>query len=73
MKIAPKGFQKHASTLCVAMVTKGWKRFENYIFVLKINSLQFSESFKSLAQGVFEIFEEVYRGGGGGHKENLFI
>ena len=36
-------------------------------FGLKIKSLKLSESFKSVARGVLEIFDEVYRGRGGGH------
>ena len=44
---------------------------ENYFFVFKISSFKKWESFKSLAHGVLEIFEEVYigwgwRGGVGG-------
>ena len=40
--------------------------FEKSIIVLKISSFKFAESFKSVAQGVLEIFEQVYMGGGGG-------
>ena len=35
---------------------------EKSIFVLKISSFKLSESFKSVAQSVREIFEEVYLG-----------
>ena len=31
-----------------------------------LNSFKLSESFKTVAEGVLEIFEEVYLGGGGG-------
>ena len=34
--------------------------------MLKIKSFKLSEKFNSVAQGVLEIFEEVYLGGGGG-------
>ena len=37
-----------------------------YFFVLEISSFKLSESFKSVAQGLLEIFEVVYLGGGGG-------
>ena len=51
-------FQKHASTLDVAIVTKGGpSRLKNKFFKL-------SESFNSEAQGFLEIFDEVYMGGG---------
>ena len=58
-------FQKHASALDVAMVTKdGRRRLKNNFFVLKSSSFKLSESFKSVAQGVVEILEEVYLGKG---------
>ena len=56
-------FLKAASTLDVAMVTKGGqRRLKNY-FVLKITSFKLSESFQSVPLAVLE---EVYLGGGGG-------
>ena len=47
------------------MVTNGRQMRLHNIFVLKISSLKFSEIFKSLAEGILEVFEEVYQGGGG--------
>ena len=55
-------FQKHASTLDVAMVTKGGQRRLENIFVLKNTSFKLSESFEPTAKGVLQIFEEVYQG-----------
>ena len=47
---------------------QGWiEAVENDKFVFKITSFKLSDSSKSVAQGVPEIFEEVYLGGGGGH------
>ena len=44
---------------------QGWAgAVENQIFALKIKSFKISERFKSLAQGVLEVFQEVYRGVG---------
>ena len=43
---------------------QGWaEAVEKYIFIFQFNSFKLSESFKSVAQGVPEIFEEVYLGG----------
>ena len=44
---------------------QGWADVVEKIFVLQNSSIKFSESFKSVLQGVLEIFEEVYLGGGG--------
>ena len=42
---------------------QGWaEAVEQFFFVLKITSFKLSECFKSVAQGVLEIFEEVYLG-----------
>ena len=38
---------------------------ENNFFFLQNSSCKLSENFESVAQGVLEIFEEVYREGGG--------
>ena len=47
---------------------QGWaEAVEKLIFIFQFNSFKLSESFKSVAQGFPEIFEEVYLGGGGGH------
>ena len=47
------------------MLTKGGQgRLKINIFLIR--SFKLSEYFKSEFQGVLEIFEEVYRGGGGG-------
>ena len=45
------------------MVTKGGRRRLKIHFVLQSSPLKLSESFKSIAQGVLQIFEEVYLGG----------
>ena len=42
------------------------KAVENSFLVLKISSFKLSESLKSVAQGVLEIFEEMDLEGGGG-------
>ena len=43
---------------------QGWAdAVEKYTVMLQINSFKLSESLKSVAQGVLEIFEEVYLGG----------
>ena len=66
MKTAKMCFTKHASTLDVTLVTKDRpRRYKKGIFVLKTRSCKLSESFNSIAEGVLEIFEEVYLGGGG--------
>ena len=46
---------------------QGWtEAVKIYFCVLKITSFKLSKRFKSVAQGILEIFEEVYLGGGGG-------
>ena len=62
MKTAEMCFSKHASTLSVAMVTKGGWGGLKITVCFEISSFKLSESFKSVAQGVLEIFEEVYLG-----------
>ena len=65
MKTAEMCFSKTCINLGRCYGNQGWVR-RLKIFVLKISSFKFSESFKPVAQDVLEIFEEVYRGGGGG-------
>ena len=49
------------------MVTKGGRRrLKNRFLFFNLIHFKLSESFKSVDQGVPEIFEEVYLGGGGG-------
>ena len=50
-------FTKHASTLDVAVVTKDGRRRLKIVFLFSKLVFIFSESFKSIAQGVLEIFE----------------
>ena len=57
------GFFKNMRQL-LDMVTKGERRRLKNNFFLKIISFKLSESFKSVAQAVLEILEEVYGGGG---------
>ena len=69
MKAAEVCFSKYASSFGVAIVTKGGGRRLKINFVLQISTFKRSENLKSVAQGVLEIFEEVYLGrgvGGGG-------
>ena len=65
MKTAEMSFSKTRVKFGRSYGNQGWeRRLKNIFFVLQINSFKFSESFKSVAQGVFEIFEEVYLGEG---------
>ena len=65
-KLPKCGVQKHASTLYVAMVTKGGRSWFKISFLFwHFASFNLSESFTLVAQGVLEKFEEVYLGGGG--------
>ena len=59
-KTAEMCCSKYTSNWDVAIVTKGRRRW------LKKLSFKLSESFKSAAQGVLEIFDESVPGGGGG-------
>ena len=44
---------------------QGWaEAVENQMLFLNISSFEKSESFNSVAQGVLEIFQKVYLGGG---------
>ena len=45
---------------------QGAEAVENKKIVLKMSSFKLSECLKSVAEGVLEIFQEVYLGGGGG-------
>ena len=59
-------FSKHASTLDVAMVTKGlWRRLKKYLF-WKLVHLNYQKVSRSIAQSVLEIFWGSLPGGGGG-------
>ena len=49
-------------------VNQSWRRWLKIIFVLEIGSFKLSESFKSVAQSVLEILEEVYLREGGGNR-----
>ena len=62
MKTAEMCFSKTCVNFARCYVNQGWAEGLKNIFVLKIKSFIFSESFKSPAQGVLEIFEEVYLG-----------
>ena len=47
---------------------QGWAQaVEKYFFALEVSLFNLSERSKTVAEGVREIFEEVYLGGGGGH------
>ena len=53
---------KHASTLGIAMVTKGGRRqLKTKCIFLKISSFEKSDSFNSVAQGVLEMLEASQR------------
>ena len=66
MKTAEMRFSKTCVNFERCYGNQGWaEAVEKYIFIFQFNSFKLSESFKSVAQGVPEIFEEVYLGGGG--------
>ena len=62
--------QKHASNFWRCYGNQGWADAVE-IFFLKMSSFTWSESFKAVAEGVLEIFDEVYRGRGGGGGHNV--
>ena len=62
MNIAEMCFSKACVNFGRCHGNRGWGGGRKIIFVLKISSFKLSESFKSVAQGVPEIFEEMYLG-----------
>ena len=66
MKTAEMRFSKTCVNFGRCYGNQGWaEAVEKQFFVLKISLFKLSESFESIAQGVLEIFEKVYLGGGG--------
>ena len=61
MKTAEMRFPLHASTLDGCFGNQEWaEEVGNKNVVLKISLFKLSESFKLIAHGVLEMFEEVY-------------
>ena len=66
MKSAEMCFSKTCVNFGRSCGNQGWaEAVENKIFASEISSFKMLESFKSVAQGIVEIFEKVYGGGGG--------
>ena len=64
MKTAEMRFSKTCVNFERCYGNQGWaEAVQKQIFIFQFNSFKLSESFKSVAQGVPEIFEEVYLGG----------
>ena len=64
MKTAEMRFSKTCVNFERCYGNQGWaEAVKKYVFIFQFNLFKLSESFKSVAQGVPEIFEEVYLGG----------